>query len=125
MKTYHEFSEDIQQLQRDLNTLQTQAAPKQRLQQRRHDAKLKGQNTLQKFKNAAANAAAQRQETNEESVISEMPFQVTGPDPRSSDPNSPHVSIGKPYQSKKRAKTQADKLDDKIGGYRHKVKYVA
>ena len=60
-----------------------------------------------------------------ESVISEMPFQVTGPDPRSSDPNSPHVSIGKPYQSKKRAKTQADKLDAEIGGYRHKVKYVA
>ena len=60
-----------------------------------------------------------------ESVISEMPFQVTGPDPRSSDPNSPHVSIGKPYQSKKRAKTKADKLDAEIGGYRHKVKYVA
>jgi hypothetical protein len=60
-----------------------------------------------------------------ESVISEMPFQVTGPDPRSSDPNSPHVSIGKPYQSKKRAKTEADKLDAEIGGYRHKVKYVA
>jgi hypothetical protein len=60
-----------------------------------------------------------------ESVISEMPFQVTGPDPRSSDPNSPHVSIGKPYQSKKRAQTQADKLDAEIGGYRHKVKYVA
>jgi len=60
-----------------------------------------------------------------ESVISEMPFQVTGPDPRSSDPNSPHISIGKPYQSKKRAKTKADKLDDAIGGYRHKVKYVA
>ena len=60
-----------------------------------------------------------------ESVISEMPFQVTGPDPRSSDPNSPHISIGKPYQSKKRAKTKADKLDAEIGGYRHKVKYVA
>ncbi len=60
-----------------------------------------------------------------ESVISEMPFQVTGPDPRSSDPNSPHVSIGKPYQSKKRAKNKANKLDDAIGGYRHKVKYVA
>ena len=60
MKTYHQFSEDIQQLQRDLNTLQTQAAPKQRLQQRRHDAKLKGKNTLQKFKDAVAdsNAAA-------------------------------------------------------------------
>ena len=60
-----------------------------------------------------------------ESVISEMPFQVTGPDPRSSDPNSPHISIGKPYQSKKRAKNKADKLDAEIGGYRHKVKYVA
>jgi hypothetical protein len=60
-----------------------------------------------------------------ESVISEMPFQVTGPDPRSSDPNSSHVSIGKPYQSKKRAETKKDKLDDEIGGYRHRVKYVS
>ncbi len=64
MKTYHKFSEDIQQLQRDLNTLQTQAAPKERLEQRRRNAKLTGQNTLQKFKNAAADAAAERQETN-------------------------------------------------------------
>ncbi len=63
MKTYHKFSEDIQQLQRDLNTLQTQAAPKERLEQRRRNAKLTGQNTLQKFKNAATDAAAQRQET--------------------------------------------------------------
>ena len=63
MKTYHQFSEDIQQLQRDLNTLQTKAAPKERLEKRRLYAKLKGQNTLQKFKNAATDAAAQRQET--------------------------------------------------------------
>ena len=59
-----------------------------------------------------------------ESVISEMPFQVTGPDPRSSDPNSPHVSIGRPYQSRKSAQKTVDKLDAKMGGYLHRVKYV-
>ena len=59
-----------------------------------------------------------------ESVISEMPFQVTGPDPTSSDPNSPQVSIGKPYQSRKKARKKADDLDDKMGGYLHRVKYV-
>lgn len=74
--------------------------------------------------NALVIMANMSEDWRESIVISEMPFQVTGPDPRSSDPNSSHVPIGKPYKNKKRAKTKADKLDAEIGGYRHKVKYV-
>jgi len=52
--------------------------------------------------------------------IMEMPYQIYGPDPTKSS-DSPKIPLGKPYKSKKRAKTRADKLDLDIGGYRHSV----
>jgi hypothetical protein len=52
--------------------------------------------------------------------IMEMPYQIYGPDPTKSS-DSPKIPLGKPYKSRKRAKTRADNLDLGIGGYRHSV----
>jgi len=47
-------------------------------------------------------------------------YQIYGPHPHGpSDAES--IPLGKPYKNKNRAKTRADQLDQKIGGYRHKV----
>jgi hypothetical protein len=58
-----------------------------------------------------------------EDILTEAPFQIYGPDPHGPSDSEPRP-IGKPYQNKKRAKTRADKEDEKIGGYRHSVRYV-
>jgi hypothetical protein len=52
--------------------------------------------------------------------IMEMPYQIYGPDPTKPS-DSPKIPLGKPYKSRKRAKTRADRLDLGIGGYRHSV----
>lgn len=52
--------------------------------------------------------------------IMEMPYQIYGPDPTKSS-DSPSIPLGRPYKSKKRATTRANKLDLDIGGYRHTV----
>ena len=52
--------------------------------------------------------------------IMEMPYQIYGPDPTGPS-DSPKIPLGKPYKSRKRAKTRADNLDLRIGGYRHSV----
>lgn len=56
-------------------------------------------------------------------MIMERPFQIYGPDPHGPSDAEPKP-LGKPYKSKKRAKTRADKLDQEIGGYRHTVRRV-
>jgi hypothetical protein len=56
-------------------------------------------------------------------LIIEKPYQIYGPDPHGSS-DSESGPLGKPYKNKKRAKTEADKKDQEIGGYRHSVRKV-
>jgi hypothetical protein len=58
-----------------------------------------------------------------ESILQEAPWQIVGPDPHGPS-DSEKRPIGKPYQNKKRAKKKADEYDEKIGGYRHSLRYV-
>ena len=62
-------------------------------------------------------------EVREENNLTEMPYQIYGPDPHGPSDAEPKP-LGKPYKNKKRAKTRADKLDQEIGGYRHFVRKV-
>lgn len=62
-------------------------------------------------------------EVREENNLTEMPYQIYGPDPHGASDSEPRP-LGKPYKNKKRAKTRADKLDQEIGGYRHFVRKV-
>lgn len=73
---------------------------------------------------AAAKAGRETSDVaKEEYELSEMPYQIYGPDPHGSSDSEPRP-LGKPYMNKKRAKTRADKLDQEIGGYRHFVRKV-
>jgi hypothetical protein len=62
-------------------------------------------------------------EVKEENNLTEMPWQIYGPDPHGPSDAEPKP-LGKPHKNKKRAKTRADKLDQEIGGYRHFVRKV-
>jgi hypothetical protein len=54
-------------------------------------------------------------------VVSEAPFQIYGP-PAHGPSDAEKVAIGKPYATRKKAKSRADKLDQEIGGYRYQVR---
>lgn len=56
-------------------------------------------------------------------ILMEKPFQIYGPDPHGPS-DSELRPLGKPYKNKKRARTRADNLNQKIGGYRHIVRRV-
>lgn len=58
-----------------------------------------------------------------EELLHEMPFQIYGP-PLHGPSDAEKVPIGKPYVSRKRATSRANKLDQDIGGYRYQVRRV-
>ena len=66
MKTFQQFSEDLKQLQRDLDTLEYKAGPKQRLAARRQAAKQKSRTSAANFRERslqkAANTRAKQQQ---------------------------------------------------------------
>jgi len=58
MKTFQQFNEDLRQLQRDLDTLEYQAGPKQRLAARRQAAKQRGRSSAADFRQRSLQKAA-------------------------------------------------------------------
>ena len=50
MKTFQQFNEDVNKLQRDLDTLDRRSAPKQRLAARKEALKQRSQEQLRRFK---------------------------------------------------------------------------
>ena len=58
MKTFQQFNEDLKQLQRDLDTLEYKAGPKQRLAARRQAAKQKSRTSAADFRERSLQRAA-------------------------------------------------------------------
>jgi len=58
MKTFQQFNEDLRQLQKDLDTLEYQAGPKQRLAARRQAAKQRGRFSAADFRQRSLQKAA-------------------------------------------------------------------
>jgi hypothetical protein len=50
MKTFQQFNEDVNQLRKDLDTLDRRSAPKQKLAARKEALKQRSQEQLRKFK---------------------------------------------------------------------------
>jgi hypothetical protein len=66
MKTFQQFNEDLRQLQKDLDTLEYKAGPKQRLAARRQAAKQRSRTSATNFREKslqrAANVKARQQQ---------------------------------------------------------------
>ncbi|MBM5788078.1 MAG: hypothetical protein FJ375_05105 [Pelagibacterales bacterium] len=58
MKTFQQFNEDLKSLQKDLDTLEYQSGPKQRLAARRQAAKQKSRSSAAEFKQRSLQKAA-------------------------------------------------------------------
>ena len=58
MKTFQQFNEDLRQLQRDLDTLEYQSGPKQRLAARRQAARQRSRSSAADFKQRSLQKAA-------------------------------------------------------------------
>jgi hypothetical protein len=58
MKTFQQFNEDLRQLQKDLDTLEHQAEPKQRLAARRQAARQRSRTSAADFRERSLQTAA-------------------------------------------------------------------
>lgn len=124
-KTFEEFMIEARKLAHSFPLSPDELATVQRIRDRLDD---ESPESSKKEKSPTRSASRRKPrkldfEVREENNLTEMPYQIYGPDPHGPSDAEPKP-LGKPYKNKKRAKTRANKLDQEIGGYRHFVRKV-
>jgi hypothetical protein len=126
-KTFEEFMIEARELAHKFPLSKDELETVERIRKHLYDKK---SSKPSKEENSPTRSASRRNprrrldfEVREENNLTEMPYQIYGPDPHGASDSEPRP-LGKPYKNKKRAKKRADKLDQEIGGYRHFVRKV-
>lgn len=125
-KTFEEFMIEARKLAHNFPLSKDELATVQRIRDRLDGKSAPKSSEKEKSPTRSASRRKPRRidfEVREENNLTEMPYQIYGPDPHGASDSEPRP-LGKPYKNKKRAKTRADKLDQEIGGYRHSVHKV-